>query len=38
MQRALDLQESASDGFFEVDERVQDECNDAGGDIGDLKP
>lgn len=42
---ALDLQEGkrepASDNedqFFEIDKRVQDDCTDAGRDIGDLKP
>jgi hypothetical protein len=35
---ALDLWATSSDRFFEVDKRVQDECSDAGRDIGDLKP
>jgi hypothetical protein len=40
MQSALDLRESAHelDRFFEMDRRVQDDCSDAGRDIGDLKP
>jgi hypothetical protein len=35
---ALDLRQDEADRFFEVDRRVQDDCNDAGRDIGDLKP
>ena len=45
VQAALDLQEQLQnpppdnvDLFFEIDKRVQHECNDAGRDIGDLKP
>ena len=35
---ALDLLKDEADRFFEVDRRVQDDCNDAGRDIGDLTP
>lgn len=35
---ALDLREDGADRFFEVDRRVQDGCDDAGRDIGDLEP
>jgi putative hemolysin len=45
MRAALDLQEETRnrpaddvDPFFEIDKRVQDECRDAGRDIGDLEP
>jgi hypothetical protein len=45
LQSALDLQEqmqnppdAKADQFFEIDKRVQDDCKDAGQDIGDLKP
>jgi ABC-type glycerol-3-phosphate transport system substrate-binding protein len=45
MRAALDLQEELQnppadnvDLFFEIDKRVQNDCSDAGRDIGDLKP
>lgn len=34
----LDSPDARSNRFFEVDERVQRDCRDAGQDIGDLKP
>lgn len=45
VQTALDLQEGLRkpssedvDLFFQIDKRVQDDCRDAGQDIGDLEP
>ena len=38
MQSALELMETGADRFFRVDRQVQDDCQDAGRDIGDLQP